>query len=126
VTSRHKHRILSALNIDVTLRGAVAANDSSADLQIPSLIPSSRFHSGDPQFATFNAQQCAWVKEINIGGKSNHTNLSDLIVVKQGLEIAGSKGVLNISESSQRGRRRCLRQRGQDEGCVSGTKLAVQ
>jgi hypothetical protein len=97
VTSRHKHRILSALNIDVTLRGAVAANDSSADLQIPSLIPSSRFHSGDPQFATFNAQQCAWVKEINIGGKSNHTNLSDLIVVKQGLEIAGSEGVFNRS-----------------------------
>jgi hypothetical protein len=82
-TSKRKHRILGALNMDGSLWGPAAANDSSADLRIPSLILSSAYHKGDLQFADFDAQQSTWAKEINIGGKSNHTDFSDLIVLNR-------------------------------------------
>jgi hypothetical protein len=128
VTSDYEHGILGALNMDGTLWGAVAANDSSADLRIPSLILSSAFHNGDPQFADFDAQQCAWAKEINIGGKSNHTDFSDLIVVKQGLGITGADGavsakrMVDITRTLVGGFQGLLVGRG--EGVLSGTNEA--
>jgi hypothetical protein len=94
-TSKRKHRILGALNMDGSLWGPAAANDSSADLRIPSLILSSAYDKGNPQFADFDAQQSTWAKEINVGGKSNHTDFSDLIVLKQGLGISGGEGAVS-------------------------------
>jgi hypothetical protein len=94
-TTSRKHHILGALNMDGSLWGPAAVNDSSADLVIPSLILSSAHHRGDPQFAGFDALQSSWAKEINIGGKSNHTDFSDLIVLKQGLGIAGGEGAVS-------------------------------
>ncbi|KNG45404.1 glycoside hydrolase family 31 protein [Stemphylium lycopersici] len=93
----YKHRILGALNMDGSLWDPVAANEPSVDLRIPSLILSSAYHRGDPQFAHFDAQQSTWAKEINIGGKSNHTDFSDLIVVKQGLGISGGEGAIGCN-----------------------------
>jgi hypothetical protein len=95
LTNRYKHHILGALNMDGSLWGPAAVNDSSADLRIPSLILSSAHHKGDPQFADFDALESNWAKEINIGGKSNHTDFSDLIVLKQGLGIAGGEGAVS-------------------------------
>lgn len=124
-TTRHRHRILGALNMDGSLWGPVAASDSSADLRIPSLILSSAHHRDDPQFAGFDAQQSAWAKEINIGGQSNHTDFSDLIVVKQGLGISGDEGavsaerMINITRTLVGDFQSLLGERG--EGILSGT-----
>lgn len=93
-TSEQKRRILGALNTDGSLWVPVSANDSSADLHIPNLLVSSGVHKGDPLFANFDAQQSAWAKEINIGGRSNHSDFSDLIVMRQGLGITGGQGAV--------------------------------
>lgn len=125
LTSRYKHRILGALNMDGSLWDPVAANDSSADLRIPSLILSSAHHRGDPQFADFDNLQSSWAKEINIGGNSNHTDFSDLIVLKQGLGIAGGEGavsaerMINITRALVRDFQSLLL--GKGEGILSGT-----
>ncbi|KAG9195019.1 hypothetical protein G6011_00139 [Alternaria panax] len=125
LTTGHKHRILGALNMDGSLWDPVAANDSSADLRIPSLILSSAYHRGDPQFADFDALQSTWAKEINIGGKSNHTDFSDLIVLKQGLGISGGEGavsaerMISITRTLVESFQSLLV--GVDEGILSGT-----
>ncbi|KAJ4993521.1 paf acetylhydrolase family protein [Stagonosporopsis vannaccii] len=92
--SEQKHKILGALNTDGSLWVPVSVNDSSSDLRIPSLLLSSGQHKGDPLFADFNARQSTWTKEINIGGRSNHSDFSDLIVMKQGLGITGGLGAV--------------------------------
>lgn len=124
-TSEQKHRILGALNTDGSLWVPVSANDSSADLRIPNLLLSSGQHKGDPLFANFDAQQSAWAKEINIGGRSNHSDFSDLILMKQGLGITGGQGALtaermiNITRTLVRGFQDLLV--GKGEGVLSGT-----
>lgn len=80
-TTAHKHHSLGALTMDGSLWGPAATNDSFADLRVPSLILSSAHHKGDPQFADVDVLQSSWAKEVNLGGKSNHTDFSNLIKV---------------------------------------------
>ncbi|KAF2996810.1 hypothetical protein E8E13_001807 [Curvularia kusanoi] len=94
LTSPRKHTILGALNSDGSLWDPIAANDSSVDLRIPNLLLSSAQHKGDPLFHDFDVLQSSWAKEINVGGRSNHTDFSDLIVMKQGLGITGGQGAV--------------------------------
>ncbi|KAF9697381.1 hypothetical protein EKO04_005011 [Ascochyta lentis] len=123
--SKHAHQILGAINMDGSLWYPAAANDSSADLHIPSLLLSSSHHRGDPQFADFNALQSVWAKEINVGRRTNHSDFSDLIVVKQGLGIAGGEGAVSADRMVDITRtlvgefQRLLV--GRDEGVLSGT-----
>ncbi len=93
-TSAPKHKILGALNTDGSLWAPVSANDSSVNLRIPNLLLSSGQHKGDPLIANFDSQQSGWAKEINIGGRSNHSDFSDLIVMKQALGITGGLGAM--------------------------------
>ncbi|UPX14211.1 uncharacterized protein EKO05_0004700 [Ascochyta rabiei] len=93
-TTNRTHQIFGALNMDGSLWAPASTNDSSADLRIPSLLLSSSGPKGDPLFADFDALQSAWAKEINIGARTNHTNFSDLIILKQGLGIAGGEGAV--------------------------------
>ncbi|KAJ8116347.1 hypothetical protein OPT61_g2201 [Boeremia exigua] len=124
-TSEQKHKILGALNTDGSLWVPASVNDSSSDLRIPSLLVSSGQHKGDPLFASFNARQSAWTKEINIGGRTNHSDFSDLIVLKQGLGVAGGQGamtadrMINITRTLVGSFQGLLV--GKGEGVLSGT-----
>jgi hypothetical protein len=124
--SKHKHTIIGALNMDGSLWGPVAANDSTVNLRIPTLILSSSGHRSDPQFAGFDAQQSSWAKEINIGGKTNHSDFADYIVIKQGLGLAGGEGavsaerMINITRTLVGDFQGLVR--GKGEGELSGTE----
>ncbi|KAF2627314.1 hypothetical protein BU25DRAFT_410927 [Macroventuria anomochaeta] len=125
-TNPRKHTILGALNTDGSLWSPISANDSSVDLRIPNLLLSSAQHKGDPLFHDFDVQQSAWAKEINVGGRSNHTDFSDLIVLKQGLGITGGQGavtaerMINITRTLVGSFQGLLVGRG--EGVLSGSE----
>ncbi|KAH6642464.1 hypothetical protein C7974DRAFT_385486 [Boeremia exigua] len=124
-TNEQKHRILGALNTDGSLWVPVSGNSPSVDLRIPNLLLSSGQHKGDPLFANFDARQSAWAKEINIGGRSNHSDFSDLIIMKQGLRITGGQGamtaerMINITRTLVGSFQGLLV--GKGEGVLSGT-----
>lgn len=91
--------ILGAINIDGSVVGPAGTNDTSADLKIPSLLvaASGHNHESDPTFPDFLKQQSAWHKEVRILGNVNHTDFSDLVVLKQGAGIAGGEDAIRAT-----------------------------
>ncbi|KAH7084245.1 hypothetical protein FB567DRAFT_593718 [Paraphoma chrysanthemicola] len=89
-TSRGK-TFLGTMNLDGTIFGRASANDSSADVGVPSLLFSSSIHPRyfDPTWPIFEKWQTGWCKEIHALGHTNHTDFSDLIFLKQAYGIAG-------------------------------------
>jgi hypothetical protein len=95
-TSSKDKSFLGAMNIDGTNLGPAAANDSSSDLKLPSLLLASSAHlfDGDFTWPVFESFQTSWTKSLRILGNSNHTDYSDLIFLKQANGIAGGEGVI--------------------------------
>lgn len=125
----HTPRILGALNLDGTLWLPGAADNSTADLRIPSLLLTTSGHRNlfDPKLAVFEKQQTSWHKEIQILGRTNHTDFADVLVVKQGVGISGGNGALSaermfgISRAFVRGFEDFVAGRS-GEGVLSGTE----
>ena len=90
---------LGALNIDGTNFGTASTNDSSADLNLPSLLLASSGHlpENDPTWPVFESHQTSWTKGLRILGNSNHSDYSDLIFLKQAIGIGGGEGAITGS-----------------------------
>ncbi|KAF2652101.1 hypothetical protein K491DRAFT_695837 [Lophiostoma macrostomum CBS 122681] len=95
-TSRNK-TFLGAINLDGTIFGRASVNDSSVDLGVPSFLFSSSLHRrySDPTWPIFESWQTGWRKEIRTLGRTNHTDFSDLIFMKQANGIAGGGDVIS-------------------------------
>ncbi|PVH95556.1 hypothetical protein DM02DRAFT_689958, partial [Periconia macrospinosa] len=81
--------VLGAINLDGSNWDRVSANDSSANLAVPSLLLGSELHSStwDTTWSNFESQQTAWCKELQVAG-TNHTDFSDIILWKQWFGIS--------------------------------------
>ncbi|KAF1998773.1 hypothetical protein P154DRAFT_523820 [Amniculicola lignicola CBS 123094] len=128
-THGRKLRFLGALNIDGTNIGNIGEeNATDVDLRIPSLLLASSIHTNDmdPTWPNFEAGQSAWLKQIQVGAKSNHSDFSDTILWKQYIGVAGG------GDSIKAGRMISLTRKlvgdffqfvnGGGEGILSGSK----
>ena len=87
---------LGAIDMDGDVSGPALANDSSADLRVPTLIlKSSNWPraQGSP-FPLLESHQSSWIKELRVLGKSNHTDYTDTIFLKQTFGYSGGAGAI--------------------------------
>lgn len=98
-TSSKDKTFLGAMNLDGTVFGPGAQNSSVVDMHAPALLMASEGHlrSQDPSWPIFESWQSGWTKEVRVLGKSNHTDYSDLIFLKQANGIAGGDGAIAAS-----------------------------
>lgn len=90
--NRSDTTVLGALNIDGSIFGGPAAeNSSAADVHAPSLILASTGHLWDdePDYPQFLSLQSDWAKNIMFQGNVNHSDFSDTVLWKQWLGLAG-------------------------------------
>jgi hypothetical protein len=128
-TESREKTFLGAINIDGDVAGPARANDTSADLRAPSLYlkQSVRDRSFGPPIPLFESHQSSWVKELRVLGKSNHTDFTDTIFLKQALGISGGAGtisaarMLNVTRTFVKAFMDMVSEvNGEDEGVLSG------
>jgi len=126
---------LGAINIDGDIHGPSSQNDSSVDLHAPSLILKSSFRErgAEPAIALFESFQTSWIKEIRVLGKSNHTDFSDIIFLKQALGRSGGDGAIKAARMLEISRNLVKAfvdmvsgVDGGSEGVLSGNKTVLQ
>jgi len=103
-TKRPKSRgrkSIGAINMDGQFFGPAATNSSDINIRVPSLLLGSSFRDPklgyDPTWPLFEHFQTSWTKSLRIMGRSNHTDYSDLIFLKQANGIAGGNGVISAA-----------------------------
>jgi hypothetical protein len=96
--------LLGAINIDDDVAGdyvagPARANDSSADLHVPSLYFKSswRKHFPGSVIPLFESHQLSWNKELPVLGKVNHAEFRNTIFLKQALDFPGGDGAISAS-----------------------------
>ncbi|PSN69375.1 hypothetical protein BS50DRAFT_619993 [Corynespora cassiicola Philippines] len=98
-TSRETSHFIGAINLDGGMFGAAISNNSFSDTGVPNLLMASQGHQHDmdPTWPTFEAWQSAWTTDVRVLGNSNHTDYSDLIVLKQANGVAGGRNTIQAN-----------------------------
>jgi hypothetical protein len=104
-TASQNKKFLGGVNMDGDFLGAAAMNSSLVDTRVPTLLLTSSGHSPqelfDPTLALFQSFQTSWTKDLRILGRSNHTDYSDVIFLKQVNGISGGEGVITAERMLQ-------------------------
>jgi hypothetical protein len=97
-TASQNKKFLGAINIDGEFFGIGATNSSLVNTRVPTLLLGSSGHDPkalfDPTWALFQSFQTSWTKDLRILGRSNHTDYSDVIFLKQANGISGGEDTI--------------------------------